>query len=1248
MSGADRDVRGFVRRTLRTLRREALVAFVAAAAAVVPVLLLLSWLWSMTRPSSGSGPVPLLLDVATLCGMAATIILGVRWSRARLNENAVAAAVERRAGMSEGSVRGVLELGRGVPAGTSAGLARRAEAAVAERIGALDPRGLAGDLEGRLRRIRRTALATLVILSLAVGVIGFAAPERSRMAWAPLASPLRAMTPVQLPPIDVLPGDAGVIRGEGLDVRVRAPGRTVVTLRWRTDGDVAREEVAAVTGDSAQVRIPRIDAVTVYWVEAPGGADSRRFRVTPIDPLMVAELDVQLVYPAHVRRPAETFRSEVPPLDVPAGTRLLFTGRATQTLAAAGLVPAERSAVIAFAVNGEAFEGEFLPTSSGIYAWRLAGGNGDGTTVLPAPLRITIVPDAAPVVEISLPSRDTLLHATLRQAVAADARDDHGLVSAALVSWRVDRHGRRGAEVHTRLDLGGREQATIQGVLDGAAHDILPGDTLKFLVRVTDNSPARQSGESRIIALHLPGPAQLRQRAVTEADALAGEIETVAADAAAAQRDARSLEQRVAGASRRGARSGGGGADAAASPRPSLQFRDAADARRLVAQQEDLMLRAEELRRRIDELERAMELAGLQDAQLRERLEELRRVYDDMLDPGTRQQVERLRDAAETMDADAAARALSALAAEQGDMQARLEQGVETARAAAEEQRLNSLAQEARELATQQHALAAALADEDVSPDHADAQRELAERARGLEEELTETRRRLEDAGERAAEKAAEAADAARDAARRMGDAARNAEGGQEEDAARQAAEAAADMDRTAEAVDDMRQAVAEGQQAAASEGVRRAVAEALALAERQEQLAERMRDAGGVTGAEQADSASREAARERSAAATGDGTPPDSAADGATDSRDAAGRQMPRLPQLPRPPELPRPGRQPEADGRGGRTQIPRPGQQSGDRQGAGERGGQRDGQGQQAGGQQSSSQEGREGRDAGRGRQSDSGSGGERAGGGSAGGGRGPADMQALRSEQVALQQGLQQLSRNLQDVAERTTVVNRDVGAALARAGMSMQQTLEALQRGEIPLHQAEQSVESLNRLALTLLSSAQQMDHADGPVSPRQAMPQIADMARRQGSLAGQSSALVPMNLSAGAVSDQLDRLAAEQLEIARRLDALTPEEREAVRGDVDGMAAEARTIAGLLGSGALAAETAARQERLFHRLLDAGRALQKDELEETRTGERPRPFEARRVGPLDAALFREYGRHRTPSAAELDALPPAYR
>ena len=60
------------------------------------------------------------------------------------------------------------------------------------------------------------------------------------------------------------------------------------------------------------------------------------------------------------------------------------------------------------------------------------------------------------------------------------------------------------------------------------------------------------------------------------------------------------------------------------------------------------------------------------------------------------------------------------------------------------------------------------------------------------------------------------------------------------------------------------------------------------------------------------------------------------------------------------------------------------------------------------------------------------------------------------------------------------------------------------------------------------------------------------------------------------------------------------------------------------------------------------MLDAGRSLEKDEVEDERTAERASRFDARSVDDLDAALFRDPTRFRAPGAAELQALPPAYR
>lgn len=1248
MTASSPTLESVVARVQRALRRDTAVTVLLLGLCAVPFALIIAWLGGLYRPWSRPGAGPLLLDLGVITAAAGVAMYGVvRWLR-RLDEAAVATDAERRAGMPDGTVRGALELARQTPPGTSAALARRAEIEISRHFVGLNPRQVTGELGARVRRRRIIAVGAFSALTLTAAVLGFTAPDHSRTAWLPLANPVRAMTPPPMPALRVAPGDVTVTRGAPLAVSVEAPGRAVVMVRWRAQGEVVREEIAGPAGSAVTVTIPRIDAVTEYWVAAPDGATSPRYRATPIDPLLVSELRVDVIYPRHVGRSAERFAGEVPPLELPAGTRLIVQGRATRALAAAELAAANADAAVTFNVAGDGFSGEFAPAASGTYTWRLVDTAGDHPAVSPAPIEVRVIADAAPVVELRYPTGDTTLDASLRQAVVADARDDYGLTAAAVVSWRVDRHGRRGADRETDVPLNGDDRALIRTLVDGAAHEVLPGDTLKFFIRVTDNSPHRQTGVSRTVSLRLPTRDELRARSIEEADAFLAEAAATAESAAQLHQAARGLERRTAAANARRRAGQQAGDQGRQTGRERMAFAEAAESRQLADRQEELLRRAEALRESIEQLERSMQQAGLHDSDLKARLEELRKLYEEMLTPEVRQQLEQLRRALDELDPDAVQAALEKTARQQEGMKEQLDRSLETMRRAAEEQRANNLAQEARELATQQHALARAMADE-PSPEQAEAQRELADRARELARELAEMQQRLAEQGEQAAaEQTGGAHDAAQQAREQMEQAAAAAQDGGD---ASQRGEAAAErMEQTADALEDVRRTMADGRRDEANESMRQAVSDALALAQRQQELAERMRDAEeqGRTGDEAAgDSQAQQEAGQQ------DGRQQEGrqGRDGEEEPKDGEDGQSPdsvrtlRPPQLPRLPQLPQPriGSERERDGQG-RNQ-PRPGQpQAGEQQAQGNQSGQRQGDGQQS--QQGS--QGEQGQQGAEGRQGRQGGPGEQQGGGQQGSGRGPTDMQTLRSEQAALKQGLQQLARNLQETSERSGVVSREVGSAMARANMTMQQTLDALQRGELPLTHAQHTVESLNRLALSLLNSAQQIEQAEAGSGSQQALPQLADLARRQGSLAGQSSSLMPMNLSAGAVSDQLDRLAAEQMEIARRLGGLTAEEREVAGGDVEGMAREAGEIARLLGMGQLPPDVAARQERLFHRLLNAGRTLEKDDVEERRTGERPGRFDPLLVGPLDPRLFEDPARYRAPSPEELQSLPPAYR
>ncbi|MEX0890962.1 MAG: hypothetical protein WEB88_02250, partial [Gemmatimonadota bacterium] len=299
---------------------------------------------------------------------------------------------------------------------------------------------------------------------------------------------------------------------------------------------------------------------------------------------------------------------------------------------------------------------------------------------------------------------------------------------------------------------------------------------------------------------------------------------------------------------------------------------------------------------------------------------------------------------------------------------------------------------------------------------------------------------------------------------------------------------------------------------------------------------------------------------------------------------------------------------------------------QQGGQQQGGQQQGGQQQG-GQQGGQQQGGQQQGQSG--------------------GAAGQGGG------VSAEQAALQQGLEQLSRNLTEAGERTALMDPSVGAALGRANLAMEQTMEALRQNagqEAAAREAERTLDALNRLALSLLESSERMGAAESGAGQQQALDQLTEMAQAQGNLNGQAQSLSSMNLPPEAMARQMRRLSQAQREIGGRLSGVNDMlgGAEDVLGQLDALAREAQALAREMSGERLPPELLARQERLFHRLLDAGRSLERDETSQERQGERAGAYDPRAAGALDPAILDTGMRYRVPTPAQLEAVPPALR
>lgn len=836
MSPAPGSVTEAHERVRHHLLRRAYTAGVAWALAGALAVMVLAWVVAGADGWSPGSAGPLLLDAVALALLVGLAVAVRRAARHWLGARPVAASMEGAAGLPSGAVLGSLELAQGLPAGVSPGLSARAQRSVAERLTA-EPSRLAGHLGSRTRARLTRGLQGATVLAVAVAALGGLAPQRSAMAWRGLARPIAALTVPALPPLEVRPGDVEVLRGSTVDVEVEAPGRELVTLSWRFAGQLVEQRVNPVDGGLSAFTLPAVGSPAQYWVEAPDGARTRTFRITPVDPLFVSDLSVALTFPAHTRRVPEEFRGDVPPLRIPVGTRVEIEGRASRPLGSGTLTLADAGFVLELEVEVDRFDAVWYPGASGVYVWEFRDVNGAPAESEPFPLELTLVPDSAPSVDLVMPGVDTVLALSMKQPLAIQVSDDYGLRVLELVAYRVDAFGVRGEPVVNRLDLGGVGAALARPILDVSAWGLLPGDTVRYLARVVDNSPRGQTAQTREYVLRMPGSTELSRDAQRRLEETADRLEALAREAERVNEETRDLDRRA------GAREEGQGGTESEPSRAGFEERE--QFQRTLEEQSALGDEVDSLRAELEELSRNLDDRGMSDPELREDMEELQELLEQLMSEEAREQLDQLRDSLENISQDQIDEALEALAAQQEEFRERIEESLERFRRAAVEQDFRATTSEAEELAQQESAVADAL-EEGTDPELRAAQQEaLEERAEALDDRMETLEERLERLGEdQARDRVEQARQEARRSRQAMQQAARMTRSGDTRGGAQQAQEAAREMEQAADQLSQAQQNMAQEMAEQIQQAFQQASSDAVALARQQAEVREQMRGA--------------------------------------------------------------------------------------------------------------------------------------------------------------------------------------------------------------------------------------------------------------------------------------------------------------------------------------------------------------------------------------------------------------------
>lgn len=770
---------------------------------------------------------------AWLAGVGASLgVLALGWKRmAALSPRSLATWLELR-GHRRGSITAQLD---DAAANTSTELKDLADRFSADELSRQAPTEL---LPLRQHLVRRTVYGGGVVFA-GIGLLWTAGPSHGASAslWRPADAWAAIVAPIRLQVSDEVLDRGGTVT---VDMEVLASRQAILWLRapgesWKGQG------VHLDSLGRASLRLGPLES-DLFLRLTSGGRSSDTLGVRVRTPAFLGALTVTARYPRYLGREDEPVSTDGDTLFLPEGTRLETRGEATVPLSEAKWSSGEREQPLQ--VGEGKFSGLFTPTGRRTFALLVTAATGQPLSGDTVRLPVIVVEDSVPHVEVPVPGVDTVAPLSLRVQLVVDAQDDHGVRSVVVESRRISRLGFADPPRLETVPLPQADQprAILGFDLDLNSRGLIPGDTVRYRVRASDNAPEPHMAASREFVLRLPTLSEVRAAARQASESVAGRLDSLAQASRKLERQTEDLSQERP----REATEGTGNTD------ESLSFEEAKRAEAVAATQEQVQKQVEEIKNAIEALQKSAEAAGLNDPAWQQRLEEIRQELDRAMTPELQEKLAALQAALKDLDPERTQEALQDLAKAQEQLREALERSKELFRRAALEGDLANLTAESKELsdAQQQWNEQVLAADSNRA---ALEEKALAERADSLAAALKRVGQELAAEGRDSALQ--QAGDQAGQAAEQMQQASQSASKAQRKAAKQQGEQAAQSLQPLSQQLQQQRKELAESWQQEVADALDRSLSESSNLAERELKVSEALKrgDTSAEVRAEQA-----------------------------------------------------------------------------------------------------------------------------------------------------------------------------------------------------------------------------------------------------------------------------------------------------------------------------------------------------------------------------------------------------------
>ena len=593
----------------------------------------------------------------------------------------------------------------------------------------------------RPKQVLRVAVAPMVVL-LAVLI---AAPGPFLSASKRLLFSGTDFTRPDAFSLAVTPGDAQVLRGEALTIRViatgsRLPSDVVVERRAEGEQRVESERVGADSTGSFSASIAQIRTSFRYRIVADDVATSW-FIVTVVDRPVIERLRLTLDYPDYSRLPTRSLDPGVGDVTALRGTRVNLDLGFSGSNVRHAVVVHSGGRVDTLEASGSSATGSFRVFADGEYHIELRS-RAEQTNAAPIRYRVRAIDDAPPTITIVSPEESTAIEESTSVPVVVRLSDDYGFRRLGLFYRLAESRFGDVTEQFGELDVDipdPRQPTQDLGFEWQVARDgytPVPGDVFEYYLTVWDNDAVSgfKAASTPTRRLVVPSLAEQLEQLHEAEDQVQDKLEELIDQS----NEVRSRFDELRDELRQN---------------PTPDWEDERQLESLQQRQQALEQSVDEVTEQTEEIAEQMREQGAVSEETMRLFEELQNVMEEINSDELQEAIEALREAMQNLDMARMQEALDDFDFQETQFQERMQRSLELLKNLRMRQSLEEIAELARELAEKQEEIRERTADLDERQQGGEADEEssaeersqLAEEQEVSSEEMSDLEQRLDE-----------------------------------------------------------------------------------------------------------------------------------------------------------------------------------------------------------------------------------------------------------------------------------------------------------------------------------------------------------------------------------------------------------------------------------------------------------------------------------------------------------------------